>query len=205
MFRTSRLYIKKAELNKQDINFLVKLHNNPEVMKYVGFPKGLGTTFENEKKLTEKNYNTDNARLLIYKKDNDVCIGACKVGIPNKEGFCEVDYKLFPEFWGNGFGSEILKGLANYIFEVKKYKGIQTTPNQKNVASQKMCEKIGMKKVEEGIFKAPKEKRNMIDVPYFVYRITKDKYSKLWKTQVDGFILKDEEDEGENDEKEKNF
>lgn len=171
MFKTKRLYIKKAELNDKDINFLVRLHNMPEVMKYVGFPKGLGTNFDREWKATEKNYNNDNARLLIYRKDNDICIGACKIGIPNKEGFCEIDYKLLPEFWGKGFGSEIIKGLANFIFNVKKYRGIQTTPNQQNIASQKICEKIGMKRVKEDIYRAPKEKTNMVDVPFYLYRI----------------------------------
>jgi len=172
MFQTERLYIKKADpKKKEDIDFLVKLHNNPQVMKFVGFPKGLGTNFENEKNLAEKNYNSDNARLLIYKKENNECIGSCKIGVPNKENFSEIDYKLLPEFWGRGFGSEVIKGLADFIFNVRKYHGIETTPNKNNIASQKICEKIGMKKMEEGIFKAPKENKNMVDVPYFKYQI----------------------------------
>jgi RimJ/RimL family protein N-acetyltransferase len=176
LLETKNLYIKKAEvLNKLDINFIVNLFNNPEVMKYVGFPKGLGTTFEKEKNNLQKKYNTDDAILLILKKDKNQKIGSCKIGIPNEDKFCEIDYKLLPNFQGKGYGSEILQGLAEFIFKIKKYRGIKTDPNIDNIASQKICEKIGMKRTGQGIFSAPSN-NFMEDVHYYIYEITIDEY-----------------------------
>lgn len=175
MFKTQRLYTKQAEPTKENINFLVKMHNDFKVMELVGFPKGLGTTFEKEEKITRENLNTDDARLFVYKKENDEFIGYCKIGKPTKDGFYEIDYKLLPEFWGRGYGSEILRGLVDYIFKVKGYSGIQTTPNKNNIASQKICEKVGMRKVGEGVSKANRE--NMVDVFYYIYRIGREEYS----------------------------
>ena len=178
-FETERLYIKKAEPILKDSEILTRLHNNPEVMKYVGFPDGLNTTTKKEKSEIEKKYNTDDAKLLVYTKNNNSCIGSCKIGIQNKKKFCEIDYKLFPKFQGLAYGTEIIKGLAKFIFETKKYKGIETTPNKNNIASQKICEKIGMKKIGEGLWKAPENKQNIIDVPFYTYQITNEQYFKL--------------------------
>lgn len=177
LFQSNRLYIRQAEPNNKDIKILVKLHNNPLVMKYVGFPKGLNSTIKKETISTEKTLNTDDARLLVFLKDNpDTCIGSCKIGTPDEEGYCNIDYKLFSEFWGKGYGKELIKELARYIFEVKNYNKIKITPNKLNIASQKIFESIGGIRVGENYYKMPEDKKKSLgatDVDSHIYTLNK--------------------------------
>ena len=41
LFETERLIIRRAEPEDRDIDFFLRLWNDPQVMKFVGFPFGL--------------------------------------------------------------------------------------------------------------------------------------------------------------------
>lgn len=182
LFETDRLYIRQAEPNNKDSELLVRLHNNPLVMKCVGFPKGLNTTVESEFKDIKKSIDTDDAKLLVFLKNNPgVCTGSCKVGILDNEGYCNIDYKLFPKFWSKGYGKELIRGLAKYIFEVRNYDKIKITPNKLNIPSQKIFESISGVKIGEFYYEMPKNKKEDLsatDVDAYVYVLHKKDFSQ---------------------------
>lgn len=147
VFETERLIIRK--INEKDLDFLYKLWTNTKVMVNVGFPKGLRINKKEimNKYINKKSDSEFNQVLIAMKKETKEPIGECKLGLPDKEDISETDIKLLPEFWGHKYGVEIKKGLVNYIFKNTKAKGIKATPNMHNIASQKMQEEIGAKKI----------------------------------------------------------
>lgn len=160
LFKTKNLYTKEINPNSdEEIQFLVDLHNDGDHMKCVGFPNGLNTTFEKEKELVLKNQNTLDEKILCYSNVNNQIIGYCKIGIPDNNNIIHIDYKIKKDFWGNGFGYEIVSNLINYIFNTLKLDvTIRTNPNILNIASIKICEKCGFEKT--GIFETFKDTNN---------------------------------------------
>jgi len=55
-------------------------------------------------------------RLVAELKGSNQPIGECKLGLPGKDGLSETDVKLLPELWGQGYGTEIKRGLVDYLF-----------------------------------------------------------------------------------------
>jgi len=158
IFETERLQVRKAEANERDIDFYFTLWNSAEVMKYVGFPEGLGITEKEIKKIfsgyDESGYDRT---LIVEEKKNENIIGECKLGSPNDKNISITDVKLLPEYWGNGFGKEIKKALCHYLFSNTSCKVVKADPNKLNIASQKMQEFCGGIKVDEIFHEAPKK------------------------------------------------
>ncbi|RKX23729.1 MAG: hypothetical protein DRP45_09800, partial [Candidatus Zixiibacteriota bacterium] len=101
------------------------------------------------------------------------------LGLPNNEGISETDVKLLPQFWGKSYGSEIKRGLVNYLFTHTNCKGIKATPNKLNIASQKMQESVGAKRVGESIFSFPPEMKDYTsDVPHYIYIVYREDWEK---------------------------
>jgi [ribosomal protein S5]-alanine N-acetyltransferase len=179
IFETSRLIIRKATEKDSDIFF--NLWTDPDVMKFVGFPKGLKITSEEIKKTIQKEDNSEyDRKLVIELKETGQAIGECKLGQPDKNGISETDVKLLPEFWGKGYGKEIKKGLIDYLFTHTKCTGIKATPNKLNIASQKMQESVGAKKMGEELFKFPEHMKDYtVDVSCYIYIVYREDWEKL--------------------------
>lgn len=178
IIETSRLYVRKAKPTAEDIEFVFRQWSNPDVMKFVGFPKGFPTTREKIKKQLLRVSSTFFDRLLlICLKENDEIIGECKLGSPNKENMTTTDIKLSPDYWGNKYGVEIKKALVDYLFTHTECEGIEASPNINNIASIKMQESVGGVRVKQGVHEFPEEMKSYTtDVHYYIYIV----YRKIW-------------------------
>ena len=58
----------------------------------------------------------------------------------------EIGYTLVPSERGKGYGTEALEIMVDYLFLSKDAMRIQAQTDQRNVASQKVLEKVGFKK-----------------------------------------------------------
>nr|MBC8383867.1 GNAT family N-acetyltransferase [Candidatus Cloacimonadota bacterium] len=117
--------------------------------------------------------------LLVIEKESGKPIGECKLGLPNEEGVAHTDVKLVPAFWGKGFGVEIKQGLVDYLFTHTNCKAIQASPNKSNIASQKMQEKVGAKRIREGVYNFPESMQPYTKpVEYYLYRIDRTDWEK---------------------------
>jgi RimJ/RimL family protein N-acetyltransferase len=150
-------------------------------MVLVGFPEGLRITKEEIRQGIEKQDRSEyDKKLVVELKDSSKAIGECKLGRPDSDGISETDVKFLPEYWGRGFGSEIKRGLVKYLFENTDCGAVKATPNKINIASQKMQEAVGGKKIGEGVFEFPEEMKDYtIDVPYYLYMV----YREDWENQ----------------------
>lgn len=182
VFETERVVVRKAQNTESDIDNFYNLWNNPKVLQLVGFPNGLGISRLEIQKIFAKNAKSEyDSRLVVTEKETGYFIGECKLGSPDIKGISETDVKLLPEFQGQGFGKEIKQGLCHYLFSNTKCQIVQATPNKLNIASQKMQEFCGGKKVGEKIWQAPKDSTILrTDVHAFIYHIHKHDFYKIF-------------------------
>ncbi|MCP4582899.1 MAG: GNAT family N-acetyltransferase [candidate division Zixibacteria bacterium] len=176
VFQTSRLIIRKASATDRDVDMYFGLWTDPKVMVYVGFPRGLSIT-RNQiyDRIEAEDKSEYDSLLVIALKDNDSPIGECKLGYPDSDGISETDVKLLPQYWNNGYGKEVKKGLVDYLFENTNCIAVKATPNKTNIASQKMQAAVGGKKVAEAVYKFPSEMRKFtIDVPHYIYMVYRE-------------------------------
>jgi RimJ/RimL family protein N-acetyltransferase len=183
IFETERLFARRAANLDIDVDFFYDLWTNPEVMKFVGFPAGLRITREQIRKQIEAENNSEyDKKLIVALKTSGQPIGECKLGSPDMAGISETDIKLLPQYWGQGYGSEIKAALVEYLFTHTNCTAVKATPNRLNIASQKMQESVGGKKVDEGTYHFPPHMRQYTtDVPYFVYMVFRDEWEKKLK------------------------
>ena len=180
LFETPRLYIRRASVTGTDIAFFMNLWNNPQVMRFVGFPSGLGLDTAQVRQAIQRGLELGDerhldARLVAERKQDGVAIGECKLGTPDANGLSETDVKLLPEFWGHGYGTEIKRGLLAYLFTCTDCQVVQATPNIENIASIRMQEAVGGVRVGENVYEFPPEKQAFTcPVHSYIYQVRKE-------------------------------
>ncbi len=182
LFETSHLHIRRASITDADVAFFMSLWNNPQVMRFVGFPFGLGLTAAQvrhaiQQGLEQGDEHRLDACLVAERAEDGVAIGECKLGTPDENGLSETDVKLLPQFWGQGYGVEIKRGLLAYLFTHTDCQVVQATPNVENIASIRMQEAVGGVRVGETLYEFPPEKRAFTcPVHSYVYQVRR----KAW-------------------------
>jgi RimJ/RimL family protein N-acetyltransferase len=145
--RTERLILK--EITKKDAKIIHQLHSIPEVDEFntLGIPKNIEETksiilpdIKDQKKSPRSRF-----CWKIILSGNNTFIGLAGLFLRNdrfKMG--EFYYKFFPEFWGNGYATEIAKAIINYGFEQYHLHRIEAGVATQNFASIRVLEKAGM-------------------------------------------------------------
>jgi RimJ/RimL family protein N-acetyltransferase len=130
-------------MEKEDLQLYVKWVNDPSFF-------GEYNPLEQTKKVEmEKDYDTavsERKRFLVEKKDGtkiDV-VGVFPVG-----DLWEIGYSLIPSERGKGYGTEAVTIFVDYLFLSRDLVRIQAHADLRNIASQKILEKVGFKR--EGI------------------------------------------------------
>jgi len=174
--RTPRLGLRCAR--EKDAAFIHALWMSPDVMHFVGFPNGLAITIDEVKKTIERGPDSEFGSLLIAELlETRVSIGQCKIGTPDAEGICEPDIKLEPEYWGNGYGTELWSALVDHAFAHSSVTIVQGTPNRTNTASVRMQMNAGMIQVDEGVFEPNLGLHpDAVPVPYYRLQITHEQW-----------------------------
>lgn len=80
--------------------------------------------------------------LVMSRKDSDIPIGLTGF-IDRGDDVAEVGFILASEFHGKGFGTESLKDIARFAFEVQGYRKLTATVTAGNNASRSILQKIG--------------------------------------------------------------
>lgn len=140
IFETERLYARRLEKNDEASFF--ELMSNPNVMNPI--PQKPFDKAESSSKLTnlillEKS--SDTKIWSLCKKGSNDLIGICGV-LKNDEGQDEIAYRIIEKFWGNGYGTEIAKGLIDYCFVNMKSELITADVCVDNVKSIKILNKF---------------------------------------------------------------
>ena len=140
IFETTRLYVRQLEENDEPAFF--ELMSNPNVMNPI--PQKPFNKEESVSKLAE---------LILLEKSSDTKIWClCKKGCNDLIGICgvlknddkedEIAYRIIERFWGNGYGTEIAKGLIDFCFAQMKSELITADVCVDNVRSVKILSKF---------------------------------------------------------------
>jgi ribosomal-protein-alanine N-acetyltransferase len=136
-----------SKLSKNDYTDLYKLHSNSEVRKYLG-----GTKNENEfKKQFDSFFSAELPEIywVVREKDTNNFIGVSSISKYHDDINYEVSYELLPEYWNDGFGTEIVSKTVDYAFKELGLQTLYAETQKKNIASRKVLEKIGMQFLKE--------------------------------------------------------
>jgi [ribosomal protein S5]-alanine N-acetyltransferase len=150
-FATDRLYTRRFEL--EDLEDFHEMQSNTKVMKYI---TGRGKTkTENSGELLTiiNSYNENNTGgfIMAISELNDemrTVIGACAVVESENEEF-EVGYRFAEQYWGKGYGSEILKGLLTFCFNDLAINKVISIVDKENIYSVRILDHSPMQFVRE--------------------------------------------------------
>ncbi len=130
-------------MEKEDISQYAEWINDPEFY-------GEYNPLEQESKAEiEKSYDSappEKRKFFIEKKDGT------RIGVVNTfpvGGLLEIGFTLIPSERGKGYGNEAVQILIDYLFLSRELVRIQAFTDLRNVASQKLLDKVGFKK--EGV------------------------------------------------------
>lgn len=151
MQESDRLYFKK--LDETYLEALHKLHSNPEVMKYVREPDDSIERTKQTIRIQLENY-VKFPGLGLYcahQKTDDAFIGWGYIYHLefNPELPIEVGYRLSPDYWGQGYGTEIAKNLVQYGFESMQATKLCAVANKVHKASHQILYKCGFEFIRE--------------------------------------------------------
>lgn len=144
LIETERLYLR--ELRMDDKKELMKVLSNPESMEFYPHP------FSEEEVEKWIQWNIENYKeykhglwAVILKKD-DAFIGDCGITMQNigDETVPEIGYHIIKAYCNRGFATEAALACKEHAFEVLRYPRIFSYTTVRNIASQKVAEKIGM-------------------------------------------------------------
>ena len=146
IFETERLIIR--ELKKSDSDNFFDMMGNPNVM--IPIPQKTMTRNESDSKLNEliTLEESTNKKIwsLIENKSNGF-IGICGL-LKNNENENEIAYRLREKYWGNGYGTEIAKGLIDFGFKNLNFDLVTADVNIENTKSVKILDKFLTKQKE---------------------------------------------------------
>ena len=99
----------------------------------------------------------DNSKDYLYStlwtailKDENRMIGElCMMGEPNVEGEVEIGYGIYDEYRNNGFMTEFVGGIIEWLKNQPKVKSILASTEKKNIPSYRVLEKNMFSKIDE--------------------------------------------------------
>lgn len=180
VIETARLTVRRATASDADVDFYHRIWTNPDVMKFVGYPNGLRITRDDIRVHIEKEKDGEfDTWLVVELKQAAAPIGECKLGAPDEDGISETDVKLLPHYWGQGYGTEIQRALVEYLFTHTACRAVKATPNKENIASQKMQEAVGGRRVGEAVYRFPEDLRDFTcPVPHYIYMVFREDWER---------------------------
>ena len=139
---TERLVLKKlVDADKERLVSLIGDFRVSKTLSNVPYPYTLDDADEWLKIVDNEEFN-----LNIFL--NDDLIGG--VGLtPIEDDFCELGYWLAVEYWGQGYATESVRGLLSYAKTNTPYEKFKANVYKENVASAKVLEKNGFKRLED--------------------------------------------------------
>lgn len=135
--------IQIIETSETDLENIASLWNDGDVMKYVGFPNGLGVTVEylRNKWLPYVNINDSRRHYSIYHKEIGYC-GESYYSV-KEDGITALDIKLFSKARGKGIAYIAFKYAIDQAFRKGNASIVHVDPDKRNVKALTLYKKLG--------------------------------------------------------------
>ena len=142
---TKRLIIRPTTI--KDVSKVYDLLSDEDTMQY--FVEGVYSKGKVEEIIHRNELEIHHYSVLL--KSSKRLIGKITYGPWIEPRTKEIGWIFFPSSRNNGYCTEAAKAITQYAFEIEKNHRLVATCDPRNLASKRVCEKIGM--VQEGTFK----------------------------------------------------
>lgn len=143
IFETDRLEVRRITESDKD-NF-AELITNPVILEKIPVAPAskeiVADRFAKAMEIELSDIGMKKCFFGIAEKGKDEVIGLALFLINETKGQ-ELGYRFRPKYWGNGYGTEIAKGMLNYYFDVLEIKIVTAGANFTNDASVKILGKF---------------------------------------------------------------
>lgn len=143
---TGRLYLRKLE--PADCEAFFAYRSLPEVYKFQSFkPQNAKDAARFISSISEyPNIPNTWFQLAVCRKNNNQLIGDIGIHFLEDEAQVEAGYTIAPEFQGQGYATESLRAVFDYIFSVRNKHKIIASVDPNNDKSVRLLERLGMSK-----------------------------------------------------------
>lgn len=175
IIETSRLILR--DYNEDDILILAQINADERVMEFYPHTYDLVETQDFIVLQNESIVQNKFAFFAVEEKATEEFIGF--VGIKNVNFTAhftpavEIGWRLAFDKWNQGFATEAALAVLDYGFNKINLREIVAFTAEENKKSERIMQKIGMKKDEKGGFLHPKLQKDHFLAPHILYRITK--------------------------------
>ena len=144
---TERLILRKVQIDDVE-QMYSNWAKDPENVKYVTWSahKNIDETKKVISDWISEYKNPNCYRWMITLRSNSSVIGNIDVIDSSDENeCCEIGYVLSKKYWNNGYMTEALHSVLNYLFKKVGFHRIQLRHDVDNIASGRVMEKNGLK------------------------------------------------------------
>jgi len=144
LFESTRLKFRKLE--PEDATRLFALHSDERVTRYLGLPDwhseqdSLNYIFANLRSYASNGF----GRWVVSDKAGNDFVGLAGLIIDPHDGFVDLGYRFFPDYWGRGYATESAKAVVDKGFSDWPIETVEARVAIGNTASERVLEKIGM-------------------------------------------------------------
>ncbi len=145
VMETERQYLR--ELFMEDAPELMKVLSDPESMQFYPHP------FSKDEVEKWIQWNIENYRKYkhglwaVILKDGDAFLGDCGITMQpiGGETVPEIGFHIIKEYCNKGYASEAALACKEYAFKILRYSEVFSYTTERNIPSQRVAEKIGMR------------------------------------------------------------
>jgi RimJ/RimL family protein N-acetyltransferase len=132
--------------SEADLSDLMTLWNDGRVMKWVGFPYGLGYDQYRVSEWFERlRVNPSRHHFVVHTEVLGFC-GELYYAIDSDQRRAGLDIQLIPAVQGRGLATDALRRLIKFIFESEPgVDAVWTEPSGENVLARRLYERCGMR------------------------------------------------------------
>ena len=174
---TSRLRLRKLAM--EDVSrYYDRIGSSPEVTKYLLFSphSNIGESVASIQKALQRYAEGRCYRFCIALKDTDELIGIIEpLRFEESTSSCSFAYMLAQDFWGQGYGTEALRAVLDFLFREMEIERVDADHMAENAASGAVMRKAGM--VCIGMV-PDKYEKNGIFHDAICYRITRGQWEQ---------------------------
>ena len=147
---TERLHLRRSR--PEDAEAISAYRRDPEVHRYQGWertdPEGIRAEIE-EMVGRAPGKPGGWVQLSVLERASERLVGDVGFSrVDGEPGVIKVGYTMAPTFQGRGYGTEAMRALVTYLFDVLGVDVVRAYASVENVPSTRVAEKVGMRLVE---------------------------------------------------------
>lgn len=150
MFAIETERLRLREWQEGDWEALRRMHNDPEVMRYLGGELLTDEQIQDiERRMIVCYAEHGYCYWLVEVKDTGESVGLCGVQYKADEDYYDFGWRLAREHWNHGYISEAARAVKQHMFETIRIPKLTSTARRENIPSINVMKKMGMQFVEE--------------------------------------------------------